>query len=296
MRIDLDAIEVIDTILECGSFAKAAEKLHKVRSALTYTVNKFEEDLGVQIFDRSGHKAILTPAGVEILKQGRVILEQTRNLASRAKAIVAGWEDKIVISYNDLIPIDCLLPIVKEFQEACPYTELTLIAERLNGTIESVVSGDAVLCIGASRDLPEGADYANFPMPSLEFVFAISPDHPLNKIQGDLSNEDILRYPSVAATDTAQYVGRTVGVLPGQKLLRVNSIQAKKAAQIAGAGVGFLPRAFVQKEIASGELVVKTVAKPKPELPMMIVWRTKSMGKALTWLVERLRNEKYIWN
>ena len=37
-------IKVIDAIVRYGSYANAAEKLHKVRSALTYTVNKLEED------------------------------------------------------------------------------------------------------------------------------------------------------------------------------------------------------------------------------------------------------------
>ena len=54
MRISLDSLAVLDAIARNGSFAAAAEALHKVPSALTYTVQKLEQQLGLVIFDRSG--------------------------------------------------------------------------------------------------------------------------------------------------------------------------------------------------------------------------------------------------
>lgn len=60
MRLSLEALETLDAIAEQGSFARAAESLHRVPSALTYTVKKLESDLGVTLFDRSGQRARLT--------------------------------------------------------------------------------------------------------------------------------------------------------------------------------------------------------------------------------------------
>lgn len=294
MRIDIDAIEVIDAIVKYGSFAKAAEKLHKVRSALTYTVKKLEEELGVILFDRTGHRAQLTEAGEKFLEQGRIILLQCFQLEERLKAIEGGWEEKLQISYNDLIPIEYLFPIIREFQIACPYTQLTLSAERLNGTIDSITSGQASLCIGASRDVPEGSDYDCFQMPAINFVFAISPDHPLASADEPLSNDDIIQYPSVSATDTTRFLlPRTVGILSGQKVLRVDSIESKKRAQMAGLGVGYLPEPFIQAELTAGTLIVKKVGKPKPSLPLTVLWRIWPQGKAMTWLIDRLRNDTF---
>ena len=91
------------------------------------------------------------------------------------KAVAGGWEEKLHISYNDLIPIEYLFPLIKEFQQVCPFTQLTLSAERLNGTIDSVTCGEAALCIGASRDLPDTTGYACIPLPTIEFEFAVSP-------------------------------------------------------------------------------------------------------------------------
>ena len=72
--ITIDALKVLDAIDRRGSFAAAAGELFRVPSAISYTVQKREEDLGVDIFDRSGHRATLTPAGKYLLKEGRALL------------------------------------------------------------------------------------------------------------------------------------------------------------------------------------------------------------------------------
>src|SRR3546814_7488734 len=71
MRLTFDALETLDAIEQQGSFAKAAEVLHRVPSAITYTVQKLESDLGVQLFDRSGKRAKLTDAGQALVERGR---------------------------------------------------------------------------------------------------------------------------------------------------------------------------------------------------------------------------------
>src|SRR3546814_20903317 len=74
MRLTFDALETLDAIEQQGSFAKAAEELHRVPSAITYTVQKLESDLGVQLFDRSGKRAKLTEAGQGLGVRGRSLL------------------------------------------------------------------------------------------------------------------------------------------------------------------------------------------------------------------------------
>lgn len=131
-------------------------------------------------------------------------------------------------------------------------------------------------------------------MPSVDFVFAISPDHPLALVDEPLSNDDIMQFPSICATDTTQLMlPRKVGILSGQKILRVNSIESKMRAHIAGLGVGYLSEPFIQAELKVGTLIVKKVAKPKPNLSLTVLWRTSPQGKAMKWLIDRLRQESF---
>jgi len=74
LRLSLDAIEIIDAIDRGGSFAAAAEALHKVPSTISYTVSRLEEQLGFDLFVRRGPRVSLTPAGRELLAEGRWLL------------------------------------------------------------------------------------------------------------------------------------------------------------------------------------------------------------------------------
>ncbi len=54
--LTLEALQVMDAIDRRGSFAAAADELGRVPSALSYTMQKLEEELDVVLFDRSGHR------------------------------------------------------------------------------------------------------------------------------------------------------------------------------------------------------------------------------------------------
>ena len=56
MRLSLDALQALDAIARNGSFARAAAELHRVPSALTYTIQQLESDLGLALFDRDGRR------------------------------------------------------------------------------------------------------------------------------------------------------------------------------------------------------------------------------------------------
>lgn len=72
LKLSLDALQILDAIDRRGSFAAAGKALHKVPSTISYTVSKLEEDLGVQLFDRVGPRAHLTPAGEALLEEGAI--------------------------------------------------------------------------------------------------------------------------------------------------------------------------------------------------------------------------------
>src|SRR5688572_33390864 len=92
MRLSLDSLQVIDAIDRKGSFAGAATELHRVPSAITYSIRQLEEGLGVELFDRRGHRAVLTDAGRELLRQGRRLLGAAADLGGRGPRVGRGRE------------------------------------------------------------------------------------------------------------------------------------------------------------------------------------------------------------
>ena len=65
---------LIDMVARVGSFTAAANKLHKVPSAVSYAVKQVEEELGVTLFERHHRSVSLTAAGEHFVKQIRFLM------------------------------------------------------------------------------------------------------------------------------------------------------------------------------------------------------------------------------
>jgi DNA-binding transcriptional LysR family regulator len=291
MKLSLDALAVLDAIDRKGSFAAAADELHRVPSAITYTVQKLEQDLDLLLFDRRGHRAVLTEAGTALLGEGRHLLRAAAELESRVKRVATGWETELRIGVSDVIPQPRLFPLVREFYAVECGTRLRLLSEVYGGCWDALVSERADLIIGAPGDGPAGGGYATRPLGTVRWVFALRPDHPLALMPEPLASCDILAYRAVSAADSSRNLPpRTSGLLSGQDVFTVPDICTKRDAQVAGLGIGFLPTHLAGPEIEAGRLVTRRVEEPKPEIAFFIAWRTRDAGRALRWFLKRLED------
>lgn len=289
IKLSLDSLEVLDAIARKGSFAAAAESLFRVPSAVTYTVRKLEEDLGVSLFNRSGHRAELTEAGAELLREGRHLLIAATELECRVRRVASGVETELSIAISDLFDIKAIFPILDAFYAQNFGTRLKLLREVYGGGWDALVSGRADIALGVPGDGPSGGGYTTMPMGTLEFIYAVSKNHPLAKLAEPLQNLDIMKYRSISAADSSRNLApRTSGILIGQDVLTVPDMQTKLQAQIAGLGVGYLPKKLAEQYIASGELVMKQVAEPRHEVTAFLAWHSNG-GKAQQWLLEQLQ-------
>jgi DNA-binding transcriptional LysR family regulator len=291
MKLSLEALQVLDAIDRKGSFAGAADELHRVPSAVTYSVRQLEEGLRVELFDRRGNRAILTEAGRELLMEGRRLLQAAADLECRVQQVAKGWESELRIAVDTLIGIGKLYRLVDEFYGEKTGTRLRLSQEVLGGTWDALVSGRADLVVGATGTPPAGRNYVIHPLGHVEMVFVAAPFHPIAREAQPLADEMIQRHRAVSVADSSRLLPpRTVGLLSGQDTLTVPTLEAKAGAHIAGLGVGFLPRWIAQREVAAGNLVAIEVAAPPPASELMVAWRPGPQGKALKWFAKRLED------
>jgi DNA-binding transcriptional LysR family regulator len=289
MRLSLDSLQVLDAIDRKGSFAAAAEDLHRVPSAITYSVKQLEDGLGIQVFDRGGHRAVLTAAGRELLAEGRRLLQAASDLECRVQQVAKGWESELRIAVDTLIRIDKLYRITAEFYGEASGTRLRLLHEVLGGTWDALASGRADLAVGSPGDAPAGRSYETRVLGPVEMVLVAAPFHPITREPAPLTDETIQRHRAVSIADTSRLLPpRTVGLLTGQDTLSVPSLEAKAAALVAGLGVGFVPRWIAEREALGGRLVILDIAVPRPRADVLVAWRPGQEGKALKWFVKRL--------
>ena len=305
-----DALAMMDVIARTGSFAAAARELGKVPSSLTYSVRQLEDALDVLLFDRRSRQARLTAAGVELLTEGRRLLEQMDAVASRVKRVGAGWESQLSIAADGVISRITMFELCEAFYSLPqvrsvpalghaqatgnamaaapeanrtgppatlrgPGTRLRLRTEVMTGTWEALTSGqvDLAVGVGIERGLPPGVQMKE--LGSMPFVFAVAPHHPLAQCQAPISDAELMRHRAVAVADSAQRLAPlTVNLLPGQDVLTVSSMQLKIEAQLRCMGCGFVPEPLVREHLAAGRLVARPVQRPTQSARLGYAWRT----------------------
>lgn len=288
IRLSLDALLVLDAIERRGSFAAAAHELHRVPSAVTYTLQKLETDLDVPLFDRRGHRAKLTAAGRELLNEGRHLLRAAGELEARVRRVATGWEAELRIAYDGLLPASAMLALAQDFYTQHAQTRLRFTAEVLGGCWDSVVSGRADLAIGASGEGPSGGGYQTRPLGEIDWVFAVAPAHPLATAAEPLTRADILAHRAIVVADSSRNLPpRTTGLLSGQDTLTIADAAAKLQAQVMGLGVGYLPQCLAAAAADRGELVIRNTEEPKVSQILSLAWRTTHKGRALQWFVKQ---------
>jgi DNA-binding transcriptional LysR family regulator len=313
-----DALAMVDAIARAGSFAAAARELGKVPSALTYSVRQLEEALDVLLFDRRAGHARLTPAGEELLAEGRRLLAQIDAVAQRVRRVATGWETQLTVAADGVVSRLTLFELCEAFYAlrpsppggadalpaqaaaaAGPCTRLRLRTEVLNGTWEALASAQADLAIGLRADAPPTPGVELAPLGEVDFVFAVAPHHPLAAHPGPIADAELLPHRAVAVADSAQRLSAlTVNLLPGQEVFTVATLQAKIEAQLRCLGCGFVPEPLAREHIRAGRLVVKAMQRPRPRAAFAYGWRSSASasgartppGLALQWWLAQLQS------
>lgn len=292
MKLTLDALRVMDAIDATGSFAGAGDVLFRVPSAITYSVRKLEDDLGVTVFDRSGRKARLTPAGRELLERGRRLLAEAEELEDRVRRMATGWETELRIAVDDVLGTERLMPLLTEFYASdCGTSRIRLLTEVYGGPTDALTEGRADLAIGVTGELPQQPPLRSVTLGWVRFVFCLSGDHPLASVPEPITDDQLRAHRAIVVSDTSRTLpGRSSGFLPEQDVLYVPSLAAKLEAQRRGLGVGFLPACLARPDLETGRLVTREVGIQREPALFKLVWRADREGRALDWFVRKLKH------
>jgi DNA-binding transcriptional LysR family regulator len=290
--ITLDALQTLDAIERRGSFARAAEELEKATSALSYTVQKLEEQLGVTLFQRQGRRSVLTPSGRLLLEEGRKILGATAYLADQVRELATGWEPRLRLGLESTTEREPFFQALGTLLADQPNLEIDVQECVLSGGWEALEMDSIDLLVGAPSPVPLQKGFRALPIPPADMLLVAAASHPISRFAADphAIAEQLPRCRRIVSHDTGKFnVLRNEGLTTGKQVLYVQTMEQKIQAQLAGLGVGHLPRKLIQNHLDSGALVALSTELPTTEnKERYIAWKISNKGKALNRLSQLL--------
>ncbi|HET8693759.1 MAG TPA: LysR family transcriptional regulator [Aquabacterium sp.] len=287
-----DELALIEAIRDSGSLSRAAARLGKAPSTVSHAARQLEDRFDALLFDRRRYRLQLTAAGELLARESARLRDDVSRITQRVKQVASGWEDRLHIVTDELIEFELLIPIITAFDKLQSGVSLRITHEVLNGTWDALKSGQADLVIGATNEPPLIPKLKWFELGVMEWVFAVSPRHPLAKASAPLDRDVIAAHRSVVVADTSQrHSARSYGVLGGQPVIAVPTMRSKILAQSEGLGVGWVPKHRASGLIESGQLLVKQTSDPREPNTLYAAWRGDRAGPGLTWWVEQLQRK-----
>ncbi|MCZ4339538.1 DNA-binding transcriptional activator PunR [Shewanella colwelliana] len=280
---------LIDMVARVGSFTAAANKLHKVPSAVSYAVKQVEEELGVTLFERHHRSVSLTPAGEHFVKQIRLVLTNIESLKDDTKRVANGWQPTLSIALDNIVRADKISVLIADFYRHFHNVELIIRIEVFNGVWESIATGRSDIAIGATTAIPVGGDYHFKDMGDIEWTFLVSRHHPLAGVDRPLKDEELKVFPAICLEDTSREIPkRMTWLLENQRRLVVPDwIRAINCFR-EGLGIGYMPKHFAMPFVNSGSLVEKQLERPKSPSPCCLAWNGANMSPAMAWVLDYL--------
>lgn len=291
MRLSLEQVEAFVLTVEHGSFSAAARALGRTQSTISSAIAYLEISLDVELFDRSTRVPTLTEAGQALLLEARALYDRAVTFERHGDALADDQAASITLAVG--IPPQQIMPVLDEFAEAFPHTDLIIRNPDRGDASRLVLADEAEL--GIAFLLPEYPDALGFhQMGKLLMTHVAHRDHPLARIPTP-SFDELRGYRHLAyishssALPTSEYLQST-------QTWHTDSYEALTALARSGLGWATLPRQLVLAEIASGELVeLRLDAYPFTDwlVSVDLIWhRGRRFGSVETWLLERLRRHR----
>ena len=238
-------LRAVHAIWAEGSFARAADRLGVVPSALTETVRQIEEIAGGALFDRRSRPPAPTPLGLDFLKETEPLLAALDKSLNRLRDHARGLRGTLRIGAAPSAITPMVAPVIAAFRAAHPEVILTLHDDVAETLAEMVADNRLDLAIaGRARSSP---DLAQTEIAADPFGLACAADHPLAQQAGPVKLDEIdpgqLIHLGVE-TGSSRLLAAHPALPDGLKAgpLRSHSTIAQLCLVRAGIGVALLPR------------------------------------------------------
>ena len=256
----LDQLIVLETIVETGSFAGAAKRLHRVPSAVSYSMKTLEQSLDLILFDRSGQRVHLTKEGRAILDEGRDVLNAARLLERRSAMMSQGWEPDLHVVLDGTLSMAPIAEVLRTFQDRKIPTRIRLDVEYQEGVPDRFFDEKADIMLILDYEDDTGT-LNHQSLKPIDMVLVVAAGHPL--LDEEVANEETLaQYMQLVVRDSSpKYRNQPkLAFTDSQQVVHLSDFHSKRLGLLERVGYGWIPRHLVENDLEEGTLVGITQA------------------------------------
>ncbi len=290
--MDFRSLRALVEVARRGGFSQAADALHTTQSNVSKTVRQLEDELGLRLFDRVGHRSLLTDAGDIVYARGLKLLAERDDLLRELGEVAGLKQGRLRLGLPPIGSSTLFAPLFAIFRKRYPGIEIALV-EHGSSRLEEMLR-DGEIDLGALlAPVPDAFDWQDA---RRDPVVAVVPeDHPLASHAAvpvaALAGEPFILFEAGFALNALVGDACSQAGFAPRIVARSTQPDFIYALVAAGLGIGFLPRRMVESRKPSG---VRAVSLTAPEIiwHMVLAWRRDAYlpGAARAWL-ETVRGE-----
>jgi DNA-binding transcriptional LysR family regulator len=293
-NLTLDQLRILTAVADTGSFSAAGRKLGRAQSAISQSIATLEEAQGVQVFDRSNYRPVLTEVGRVLTDQARLIMASASRFEALADGNRAGIEPELALAIDPVVPSASFIEHLRALNAAFPELPVSFSTEGLGSSLRRLRSGQAALAVCLLLPaVPD--DVTAWPIMRIKMQPVVAPAHPLASLGRAATQSDLKDYIQLVLSDPIEPSGPNYG-LASARLWRFVDLSRRLDFLKAGFGWCRMPEHLVSAAISNGELVRLKIENDTAPAEGLTIYaaqlRERVLGPAGRWLLDELRSSK----
>ncbi len=253
--MDYDQLASFLEVAKLQSFSRAAEKIYRTQPAISAQVRLLEQECGEKLFDRSGKRVLLTPAGEILRGYAQKMLDLHKEALQAIAELNQTARGKLHIGANEATCLYVLPKTFARFKQLYPLVQISIYRNFSHKIVQKVQEGAVELGIVT---LPQTANNMEvIPVFRDEVQVVVPASHPLAKNRS-VTVEEVANFPLILPK-----TGHTRVLLDRilrdyrehvQISMELASVETIKKFVGAGLGISLISRTYAQAEVAAGLL------------------------------------------
>ncbi len=253
--MDYDQLASFIQVAKLQSFSRAAEKIYRTQPAISAQVRLLEQECGEKLFDRSGKKVQLTPAGEILLRYAEQLLALQKEALQTIAELNQTPRGKLYIGANEATCLYVLPQTFAHFRQLYPLVQISIYRNFSHKILQKVQEGAVDLGIVT---LPQTANNIEvIPVFRDEVQVVVPKNHPLARHKS-VTIEEVAQHPLILPKTghTRVVIDRLMRDFRDhlQISMELASVETQKKFVGAGLGISLINRAYAEPEVAAGVL------------------------------------------